>query len=228
MDITLSKKPKSPTIIVGFPGIGLVGPIVTEFLIEHMKTEQIGEFTYDELPPTVAIHKGKLIHPMSVHYSREHNTLILYTILNLRGNEWRLAEIIEKLAKDLNAKEVLCIDGANTLNEEDTKLYAFGNNKLMDIGASHLEESVITGVGGALLLSEANASCIFAGTQMDMPNSKAAAEVVKFLDKYLNLEVDPEPLMKQAEQFEKKLKTLLDQSKNLMENKDKHTMDYLG
>ena len=45
VSLELWKKPKGATIIEGFPGYGLVGPITTEFLIDHLKTEQIGEFT---------------------------------------------------------------------------------------------------------------------------------------------------------------------------------------
>jgi len=225
MEITLTKKPKSPTLIIGFPGVGLVGPIVTEFLIEHLQTEKIGEFTYDELPPTVAIHKGKLVHPMSLHYSEKHNVLILYTILNVRGSEWKVAGKIRELAKEVGAKELLCIDGATSVGEEQSKIYTFGNEKFKELGALPLNESVITGVTGALML-DPGTNCIFASTQVDMPNSKAAAEVVKFLDKYLGMEVDPAPLLHQAEQFEQKLKSLMSQSK--VHADAQREMDYLG
>jgi len=69
VELELWKKPKGATIIEGFPGYGLVGPITTEFLIDHLKTEQIGQFVSNELPATVAVHEGKVIHPMAVHYS---------------------------------------------------------------------------------------------------------------------------------------------------------------
>ncbi|MBR9703757.1 hypothetical protein GOV10_06965, partial [Candidatus Woesearchaeota archaeon] len=60
LKLELWKKPKGVTIIEGFPGFGLVGPITTEFLIDHLKTEQIGRFIYDDLPATIAIHDGKV------------------------------------------------------------------------------------------------------------------------------------------------------------------------
>ena len=61
IDYVLTKEPKGVTIIEGFPGFGLVGNIAIEFLLEHLKAEEIGEFIYDELPATVAIHKGKIV-----------------------------------------------------------------------------------------------------------------------------------------------------------------------
>ena len=219
---------KDSTIIVGFPGVGLVGPIVTEFLIEHMKTEQCGTFLYDDLPALVAIHKGKIVHPMAVHYSPTHNVVIVYTILNLKNREWQVGKAILDLANEIKAKEIICVDGANAVGEETEQLYCFGNNKFALQGAKPMEESVIVGVSGALLLQSTITSCIFASTHVEMQDSKAAAEVVKFLDKYMNLEVDYNPLLEQASKFEEKLKSVMSQSAKLIDEKDRKSMDYLG
>lgn len=226
MKLNLHKKPKNPTIIIGFPGMGLVGPIVTEFLIEHMRTEKVGEFVYDDLPPTVAVHKGELVHPMSLHYSEKYNILIIYTLLNVQGKEWDLAKEIFSLAKETDSKEILCIDGANTVGDEENSIYYFGNESLKEHGAKQMKESVITGVTGALLLKDVSVSCIFAAVNMQMPNAMAASNIVKFLDSYLGLEVDAEPLVQQAQEFENKLKNVMDQSKKLREST--HQLDYLG
>lgn len=228
MHIDLKQKPHNPTIIVGFPGVGLIGPIVTEFLIDHMKTEQIGTFIYTELPPTAAIHKRKLVSPMSVHYSAQHNTIIVYTILNMKKVEWSVANAISEMAKELHAKEIICIDGANVISEEDAQIYVYGNEKILALGAKPLEESVVTGMSGALLLTQENVNCVFATTQTEMPDSKAAAEVVKFLDKYLNLIVDYKPLLEQAQQFEDKLKGLIKENKKISAEQDRKALEYLG
>ena len=42
-------KPSSPSIIVAFPGFGLVGLITTEFLIDHMAFEEVGKYWFEEL-----------------------------------------------------------------------------------------------------------------------------------------------------------------------------------
>jgi uncharacterized protein len=226
MRIDLVKKPHQPTIILGFPGVGLVGPIVTEYLIDHLKTEQIGTFVSDDLPPMVPIHRGALVQPMSVHYSEKYNLVIVYTILDIRKLAWKAADAIAGLANDLSAKEILCLDGANS--SEADKIYCFGGQHLVDVGATKMEESVIIGATGALLLRAQNVHCLFAATQMEMPDSKAAASIVQFLDKYLGLQIDPQPLVEQAQQFESKLKSMMQQAQQATELKDKHAMDYLG
>jgi uncharacterized protein len=225
MRIELTKHPSSPTIIVGFPGVGLIGPIVTEFLINHLKTEVIGNFVYEELPPLVPIHKGILVHPMSIHYSAKYNTVIVYTILNLKKQEWKVAGAIAQLAKDLSAKELICLDGATTVGS-DEMVYSYGNPQFVTLGAKAMEESVILGANAALLLSSPHTSCIFAAAHLDMPDSKAAAEVVKFLDKYLGLDVDYQPLVEQAQKFEEKLKSVM--NKQSLTEEEKKSLDYFG
>lgn len=226
IDIELWKKPKNVTIIEGFPGFGLVGPITTEFLIDHLQTEQIGQFVFDDMPATIAIHKGEVINPMSIHYSKKYNIVILHTIQNVKGIEWRLADLVKDISTQLKAKEVISIEGVNS--DAKDKLYCFGNPKFEKLGAEPMKESVIMGVTAALLLRSKNTSAIFAQAQTNLPDSKAAANVIDFLDKYLKMGVDTAPLLKQAEEFEDKLKNLLAQTQQAEELSDAKNLSYLG
>ncbi|MBU1854202.1 MAG: PAC2 family protein, partial [Nanoarchaeota archaeon] len=73
-----------------------------------------------------------------------------------------------------------------------------------------------------------NPVCIFAETHSALPDSKAAAKVIEVLDKYLGLKVDYKPLLKQAEEFENKLKNMIQQTSKTTEESDKKYMSYLG
>ena len=72
MEVKLWKKPKNCTIIEGFPGFGLVGTIASEFLIEHLKTEQIGKILFDDMPAMVAIHENKVVEPLGIFYNQKY------------------------------------------------------------------------------------------------------------------------------------------------------------
>ncbi|MFH1073145.1 MAG: PAC2 family protein [Nanoarchaeota archaeon] len=230
MKIDMKYIPKSPIILEGFPGFGLVGTIATEFLIEHLKANLIGEFVYDDLPATLAIHKGKLVKPMAVFHDKKNNIVILHTILNTKGFEWEIADAIIDLVKKMKAKEVISIEGVGSMSgEEDTKLYSHGNPAFVKLGAAPVQESIIMGVSAAIMLRYAGKmSCLFAGTHSQLPDSKAAAKIIEILDKYLKLDVDYHPLLRQAEEFEEKLKGIMAQSAKTVEESDKKTMSYLG
>src|SRR3989338_2979243 len=101
MQIKLWKKPKSPIIIEGFPGFGLVGTIASEFLIDHLKTEQIGKIEFEEMPAMVAIHDSKVVEPLGIFYDKKSNIVILHAIIGVNGLEWQLVDAIKDLCKQL-------------------------------------------------------------------------------------------------------------------------------
>lgn len=226
LDIVLSKKIKAKRLIEGFPGFGLVGTIVTEYLIEHLKFEKIGEFIYDELPATVAIHKGKLVHPMGVFYSKKLDLILLHAILDVRGMEWKIADVVTKLIKQTGVKEIISVEGVSATGSDN--LFCYNNKEFEKMGATPVKESVIMGVTAALMVRGVDLSCIFAETQSNIPDSRAAAKVMAFLNKYLGLELNVQPLLDQAELFETKLKGIMQQTNQTLSEADKKKMSYFG
>jgi len=79
-----------------------------------------------------------------------------------------------------------------------------------------------------LKLKSAPISCIFVETQSGLPDSRAAAEIIKVLDIYLGLKVDPKPLLKKAEAFEGKIKNLMQSSQKVVKSKDEKQLSYMG
>ena len=97
------------------------------------------------------------------------------------------------------------------------------------MGLQSLKESIIVGVSAALMLRRKKPlTCFFAETRSEMPDSKAASNIIKALDDYLGLKVDYKPLLKQAQEFEEKFRTILKQSSLTAKERDKKQMSYLG
>ena len=236
MEVKLWKKPKYCTIVEGFPGFGLVGTIASEFLIEHLKTEQIGKILFNDMPAMVAIHESKIVEPLGVFYNEKYNLIILHAITAATHYEWEMAETISKIASDLKAKEIISLEGVGQGEEsEGTKVFYYSSNdknaKLFEKeGIGALKEGIIIGVTGAILLrmGKTPISCIFAETHSNLPDSKAAAKIIEALDKYLGMELDYKPLLEQAEKFEAKLKTIMQKSQEAQEISDKKKLSYFG
>jgi len=230
------KKPKNVTLIDAFPGFGLVGTIAGEFLIEHLGVEQIGKVVMTEVPAMVAIHGSKVVEPFGIFYSKKYNIVLLHAIMASHGHEWELADIIMKLAKDLSAREIVSLEGVGSGDgSEGGRAFFFANekknaSKFEKMGINVLKEGIIIGVSGALLLRTENVpiSCIFAETASNLPDSKAAAKIIEVLDKYLGLDVDPKPLLEQAEKFEGKLRGILEQGAKAQELSEQKRMSYVG
>lgn len=237
MEIILKKKPKNPVIIEGFPGFGLVGTIATEFLIDHLETEQIGKIMFEDSPPIAAIQEGNVVEPLGIFYNKKYNIVVLHAVNPVNGIEWKVTEALSKIAKQLNATEIVSLEGVGSVESELTQSRIFfftkdrkRKEKFEKVGMKILKEGIIMGVTGAILLrmEKVPVSCIFVETHTNLPDSKAAAKIVQALDKYLGLKVDYKPLLQQAEKFEEKLKGLLIKSKEAEELSEKKKLSYVG
>lgn len=235
----LTKKPKVNTIIEGFPGFGLVSTIATGFLIDHLKCEQIGKYWFEKGQPTIAIHANKLMDPISVHYNKKNNLAIVHSITPATGMEWQAAEIVLEVAKQLGAKEILTLEGVGSQEAQETSSRGFyyssnqeHKKKFEKLGIESLGEGIIVGVTSALLMKAAKTKMdvcsLFAETHSNLPDSKAAAKIIEVLDKYLGLQVDYKPLLKQAAEFEAKLRMMMEQSQKAKEMKEKKDITYVG
>lgn len=235
MVIKLKKTPKNPTIIEGFPGFGLVGTIATEFLIDHLKTEMIGSILLEDLPAMAAVHKEKLVQPIGIFYNQDYNIVIFHVITAVTGLEWKVAEKIIEVADQMKAREIVSLEGIGSSADNDNPQVFFytphekKREELIKDGLKPLKEGIIMGVTSTLLLkSDVPVTCIFSETHSSLPDSKAAAEVIKILDKYLKLKVDPKPLLATAEEFEGQLKGILTKSQEAQAEAERKKLSYVG
>lgn len=235
VSIALTKKPKNVTLIEGFPGFGLVGTITTEYLLQHLKFEQIGQLWLEEMPATVVIHDGMLVPPIGVFYNPEYNLVLVHAITGTMGVEWMIADHIAEIAKQLTATEIITIEGVGAgEGAQETTVFQYATNKkteekLKKLGVNVLKEGIIVGVTSALLLkTNVDTVALFADTHSKLPDSKAAAKIIETLDMYLGLKIDPKPLLETAEKFEKKLQELLEKSKVTTDQVKERQMNYVG
>jgi len=235
MKLILTKKPKNVTIIEGFPGFGLIGTIATEFLMEHLKTEKIGIVEMEEVPAMIAIHQNRVIEPISIHYNKAYNLVLVHALNISKELGWKVAEMVADLAKALSAKEIISLEGVGSPNPSSGRVFYFANRniqapKRLADTASPLMEGIIVGVTGALLAKNISTPIValFAEAQSNLPDSKAAAEIIKVLDAYTGLNIDPKPLYKQAQMFEEKLKGIVQKQQAAEELQEEKKLSYVG
>ena len=235
MKLNLTKKPKNVTIIEGFPGFGLIGTISIEFLMDHLTTEKIGSVEMEEIPAMIAIHQNKIIEPISIHYNKQYNMVFVHAINIGKNLGWKLADFIEDLAKQLTAKEIISLEGVGSPNQDSSRVFYYTTkngkvSKKLEGAAKPLMEGIIIGPTGALLAKSMKTPVIalFAEAKSGMPDSKAAAEIIKAFDAYTGLKIDTKPLLKQAALFENKLKSIIDKGQQAEDTHDKKRLSYVG
>ena len=115
MDISTEIKPGA-NMILGFAGIGLLGPIVANALIDQITDiKEIGFITSEYLPPISVFYDGVLKHPFRLYYSPQSNLIVgiaevpfqvttAYNDLSRTINNWALSE-------DVQANEIVIFQG---------------------------------------------------------------------------------------------------------------------
>ena len=244
MTIELYKKPKNVTIIEGFPGFGLVGSITTEFLVDHLHAELIGKIFLPKQPAIATIHKSSIVYPMSIYYSKEKNLIILEGLYVVPGSEWDIASDILKIAEETKAKDIISLEGVHlppkqgadgeAANEKEPSVYFYTSNwdqkPLKSLGYESINEGVVMGVSGSLLLKNRNYPhcCLFVEARIKYPDSAAAAKLIDTLNKIIKINIDYAPLLESAKEFEEKLKGIVMNTENAKKINDQKQMNYVG
>lgn len=222
-------------VIVAFPTVGLISSIVSNFIINHMKLELIAGLISDDFYPAAIITEGIPTPPVRIfagdHVCGQKNEcdqiVVITSELPIRTTAFSpLADKIIEWCREKKCKIITTIEGINSQNPlEDEKIAVFHAVSNKD-AAKHLEglptkafeTGMISGLSGLLLykgnLQNSSISCFLAEAHAEYPDSRSAAEVLKVLDKMVpQIKMDPEPLLKEAEEIEERVKQALAQVK---------------
>lgn len=225
---------KNPIIIEGFPGIGLVGTIATQHLIEQMEMKQIGIVISQDYFPPVAVTLGGIVNaPVRLYEKVDKNLIAVISDIPIHPNASNaVGDALIDFAVSINAREIISIAGLMTMSDEH-KVYAVATSKellerLKD-KVEVLQTGAISGVSGSILnsciLKKVNAICLMGETYGPNPDPRAAAEVIKVLNYLFGWNIAVDKLIEQAEQIEFELHRLAEQVKTTaMEPKKEYPM----
>jgi len=216
-DLTVEIK-EGATFVLGFAGIGLIGPIVANTLIEQLPdAKEIGFITSEYLPPISVFYAGVLKHPFRILYSPKHNLLIgicevpfqvvsAYNDLSKTICNWALSE-------DVRAKEIVIFQGIPQRGMIDEyPVYYAAEEELMEhlekFGITKVEKGIIVGPE-ATILNEAltnrlHAYALFTPV-LEIPTPEGAASILEVLNKIYELTINTIPLIEQGKEIKAKM-----------------------
>ncbi len=239
---------KNPLLIEGMPGIGNVGKVAVDFIIDEIKAKKIYEITSYSMPHSVFVNEENLIELPKIeiyHKKIKNKDLLLLTGDVQPIDEYSCYEFCDKildLVEKYKAKEIITIGGIG-LHKIPKKPHVFctGNSKKLIKKykeGTNIKNKVygvvgpIVGVSGLFLglaqrrkieavslLAETYGHPIYLGV-------KGAKEILKVLNKKLNLGIDLKELDKEIRELETDLitKSKVSTSKKI----GKPGIDYIG
>jgi predicted ATP-grasp superfamily ATP-dependent carboligase len=229
-DVSLEIKEKS-TMILGFAGNGLLGPIIVSTIIDQLPDiKRIGFITSKFLPPISFFYEGKLEHPFRLYYSQKYNIIIGTCEANFRkSSDYNdLAKTICNwlLSEDVNAKEIVMFQGIpkKKVTKKYPVYYAAEENMvdfLENYKIHKVKKGIILGPEASLinevLTNKLKIYTLFTPIYK-IPSFKGATSIIRVLNEIYGLNIETKNFIEK----EKKNETLmLEFAKIIKQKKDK-------
>ena len=220
-DIKIFSRPlKQPgaSILMGFPGSGLVGSIALQYMVDQLEFEQIGSMNSKYFPPLAMMNKGVINVPVRL-YEKNDLAAIVADIPIHPMICYEVANGIMDWIEPFHPKEIVTIAGIIT-NEPDKRVFGVAST---DQALSRIQDSTIilpigsiSGIASSIL-TECKIRDIpgfgLLGETINAPDPRASAATISVLNRMYGLDLDVKPLIEQAEEIESTMQKLAEQVK---------------
>ncbi len=220
---------KNPTIIEGFPSVGLVGAIATEFLSSKLGLAEIGFMKSRKLPPVTIVKDGIPKSPIRF-YANENIVAIVSDTAVPSSLTYDIADSVVDWAVKHNASRIISLGGIarqEGAGKESNDVFAVAASpdtlaKLSAKNYRTIKLGFLTGVFGILMLEclERNIEAFgfLADAHADRPDPKAAAIVLDAATKYIGVSLDTKSLLDTSTKIDQRMGELLKQTKRTFDD----------
>ena len=224
---------RNAVVIDGFPSVGLVSSIVANYLVALLKMEYIAVMDSNLFPTVSLIRDAEPLGPARI-YARpnlkpgEQQVVVFSTELQPSANLLRpLGRAIIDFAEKQKCRLIisaggLIVEGEDTGKEDEEKgevsVYGIASTEraealLKQADSEPFTEGVISGTAGVLLNEGGRRGMdvitLLAEARPDIADARAAALILTAIDQMImHLNLNVEPLCKEAERLEAQLKVL--------------------
>jgi uncharacterized protein (TIGR00162 family) len=218
---------RNPILVVGLPGVGLVGKLVAEHLVDELQAEKIIEVYSPHFPPQVLVNKDCTVRPVSntIYHGKANETDILFLVGDHQSTtshgHYELCSLYLDVAEELKVPRIYTLGGYPTgkLTYEETVLGVANSTDLIEeikkYGVEFRESEPSGGIVGASGLLVAfsrmrgiDAACLMGMTPGYLMDPKSAQSLLKVLCSIFGIEVNMDALKKKAEEMENILEKL--------------------
>jgi len=207
------------TVLMGFPGSGLVGSIALQYMVDQLNFEQIGSINSKYFPPLAMMNKGVINVPVRV-YEKSNISAIVADIPIHPMICYEVANGIMDWLEPFAVREVVTIAGIIT-NEPEKRVFGVASSEeaLQRIQDSTIVLPIgsISGIASSIL-TECKIRNIPAfgllGETINAPDPRASAATIEVLNKMYGMNLDVQPLIEQAEEIESTMQKLAEQVKS--------------
>jgi len=209
-----------PVFVEGLPGVGHVGKLAAEHLVEELDGELVRRIYSTHLPPQVTVDEGVTRLAAVEIYAVETDDVELLVLTGDHQAQdntghYGLTDAVLDVAEELNTERVFALGGVPTgelIDEYDVIGAINGEDQREGLGEADVEfrgdepAGGIVGVSGLLLglgsRRDIPAACLMGETSGYLVDPKSAQAVLEVLQEIAGFEVDFSSLEDRAEEME--------------------------
>lgn len=216
------------TIIVGFPGIGLIGSIGAKYIVRELKMEVKGFIRSPLIPPLAVFLDGVLAYPYRIYVSQKHDLAVLIGESPAPVQAYYyLANAVLDWGKQVGAKEIICLDGFQDPYSNSKEVYLVAEpdlkEKIDKINLPKPQTGYIGGLSGAILnetiLREIDGYAFLCGTtEPNFPDPDGAANIIETLNKLKNLSIDTKSLRADGDRIKKTMQEFAEKTRQVSDD----------
>lgn len=215
------------TVIDGFPSVGLVSSIATNYIIKLLNMREIGMMDSDGFPHVTLVRDAIPLSPVRIYAGDRSNKgdMLVAFVSEFQSPPDLIRPVakamidwaVERRCKMIISPEGLVVD-PDLKEKEELSEVIFGigstDNARDLLKKKHFQtfdEGVITGVAGMLLIEglarDFDVITLLAEAHPDFPDAGAAALVLEAIDDLiLGIDLDAKPLFEEAQRIEARLR----------------------
>ncbi len=220
------------TVFLGFPDVGLIGPIVVKQLMDQLEMEEIGYIESDKFPPITTVHDARPTHPMRI-FGKDNFIAVTSEIPITPGVIHPFSRTLLSWLGEIDPEKVVILGGMPNQNRaeiDESEVHgvpsADSMEDLLKENDLHvLEDAFVTGINGILLRdlyrNDISTLYLLADSFQKYPDPGAAASVLKALNNMEGLDIDVEELKEKEEEIKVATRDLMRQTQKAMQKVDK-------
>ncbi len=223
VQVILEREPsvKNPILIEGFPGIGLVGNIASQYIVNELNMTYLGAISSKYFPPLAVLLGGVVNMPVRIYEDPGKGIIILTADIPVHPlASYEIGSEIVSWAQSIGTSEMICLAGITVMGDQHRVFGATTQKELLEKirdKAEIFELGTITGITGSIMnecrIKNMPAICLLGETSSTEPDPRAALATIETLNKIYGLGVSTEKLSEQAEQIEVQMAQLAQQMK---------------
>ena len=215
---------EDPIAVVGFPGIGLVSSIATNYLSRELKMDLVAGFTSPSFPPYALLQGGRPMPQLRVFGGHRagpdaegpYDIAVVTTEMSPKPEMHSdIALAVLDWIQAHGIGRTITLDGMPMFREDTYEVLGAASaestrEELGGYGVEPFDDGMVRGISGVMLMQGAmrgmDIVSLMGSAKSEMPDPKGAAMLMEPLKKMVpGLTVDMQPLFEEASELDKRL-----------------------